>query len=100
MPDTSGETIPRCFSSRGGDPVTAGQLSQSEADAVVFAATATNIGLDHSLVFVDRPDLHVDDPAPFLEALASLGQDNQLWLTGGQRLVAAAPRGTHVVTLK
>lgn len=97
--DTSGEGLPRCFSSRGGDPVHAGHLSSGEADAVVFAATAATIGLDHSLVFVDRPDLHVDDVEAWVSALASMGRDNQLWLTGGQRLASAA-RGAYVVSLK
>lgn len=97
--DSSGDAIARCFSSRGGAPLTAGQLSHGEADAVVFAATAAMLGLDHSLVFVDRPDLHRDDTDVFVDALASLGQDNQLWLTGGARLAATA-RGAYVVTLK
>jgi hypothetical protein len=99
VPDPSGEAIPRCFSSRGGASVTATQLSQSEADAVIFAATAAAIGLDHSLVFIDRPDLHTADLARFAAGLASLGQDNQLFLAGRPELVTAAG-GAHVVTLK
>ncbi|MFO0617941.1 MAG: hypothetical protein U0414_35450 [Polyangiaceae bacterium] len=99
VPDTSGDGVPRCFSSRGGAPANVGQLSQGEADAVLFAATAAVIGLDHSLVFVDRPDLHREDVDALVEGLAQLGRDNQLWLTGGPRVVAAA-RGAHVVTLK
>jgi hypothetical protein len=96
--DPSGDVIPRCFSSRGGEPVTAAQLSHSESDAVLFAATGAVIGLDHSLVFIDRPDLHHDEVEPFIEGLRTLGQDNQLFVTGGPRLAAAA-RGAHVVTL-
>lgn len=96
--EPSEEAIVRCFASRGGDPKTAAQLSHGEADAVIFAATAANIGLDHSLVFIDRPDLHAGDLEPFVEALASLGQDNQLWLTGGPALAAAARRA-HVINL-
>lgn len=99
VPDTSGEAVPRCFSSRGGDPVTVGQLAQGEADAVIFAATAAAICLDHSLVFIDRPDLYTDDLEPLVDALTSLGQNNQLICTGSPRLAAAA-RGGHVVTLK
>lgn len=99
VPDESGEAIPKCFSSRGGDPVTVAQLSTGECDAVLFAATAANIGLDHSLVFIDRPDLHADDVDAHIEALAALGQDNQLFVTGGSRL-AAASRRAHVVSLK
>jgi hypothetical protein len=97
--DGSGGTIPRCFSSRGGPPATPAQLSHGEADAVIFAATAAAIGLDHSLVFVDRPDLHVDDLEHLVEGLASLGQDNQLFLTGRPELAAAAG-GAYVVSLK
>jgi hypothetical protein len=99
VPDRSGEAVPRCFSSHGGDPVTAAQLSSGEADAVIFAATAAAIGLDHSLVFVDRPDLHADDPGRLVTGLASLGHDNQLILAGRPELAAAAP-GAHVVNLK
>ncbi len=98
--DTSSETIPRCFTSRGGDPVTVGQLSHAEADAVIFAATAAAISLDHSLVFIDRPDLYVDDLDAFLDGLLSLGKDNQLFCTGGARLATAAARRAHVVALK
>ncbi|MFT3772847.1 MAG: hypothetical protein QM820_46265 [Minicystis sp.] len=99
VPDPSGEVIARCFSSHGGEPVTAAQLSHGEADAVIFAATATAIGLDHSLVFVDRPELHADDVGRLVAGLASLGQDNQLFLAGRPELIAAA-HGAHVVNLK
>lgn len=97
--DDSGAVIARCFSSHGGAPVTAAQLSQGEADAVIFAATSAAIGLDHSLVFVDRPDLHMRDLDQLISGLAALGQDNQLFLTGGPDLVAAAG-GAHIVSLK
>jgi hypothetical protein len=99
VPDPSGEAIPRCFSSRGGAPVTVAQLSHGESEAVLFAATAAAIGLDHSLVFIDRPDLHADDLARMITALASLGQDNQILLTGRPEIAAAAG-GALVVSLK
>lgn len=97
--DESGEGIPRCFSSRGGDPATAAQLSSSEADAVVFAAEFACMGLERSLVFIDRPDLHVEEVEPFIAALTSIGRDNQLWLAGGARLAAGA-RGGYVLNLR
>lgn len=96
--DPSGEVIPRCFSSRGGAPVNVVQLSHGEADAVIFAATAAAIGLDHSLIFIDRPDLHIDDLHHLVSGLASLGQDNQLFLTGRPELAAAGD--AHAVSLK
>ncbi len=97
--DASGAAVPRCFSSRGGDTVTVAQLSHAETDAVIFAASAAALCLDHSVVFVDRPDLHHEDVESFVQGLTALGKNNQLWLTGSPRLAAAA-RGAHVVTLK
>ncbi len=99
IPDPSGDVIPRCFSSYGGAPATVAQLSHGESDAVIFAATATAIGLDHSIVFVDRPDLFVDDLSLLVAGLTSLGKDNQLFLAGRPELAAAA-QGAHVVNLK
>lgn len=99
VPDPSGDVIPRCFSSNGGAPATVAQLSHGEADAVIFAATAALIGLDHSIVFVDRPDLFVDDLNLLLAGLTSLGKDNQLIVTGRPELATAA-QGAHVVNLK
>lgn len=96
--DPSGDVIPRCFSSYGSAPATVAQLSHGEADAVIFAATSTVIGLDHSIVFVDRPDLYVDDVNLLIAGLTSLGKDNQLFLTGRAELAAA--QGAHVVNLK
>ena len=58
------------------------ELSKSETEAVVFAATAIMTELHHSLVFVDRPDLHVDPAqAPaFVRGIAALGNDNQVFI--------------------
>lgn len=91
------QAIPRCFATRSAEGLTLAQLSSGEADAVIFAATAAAISLDHSLVFVDRPDLHADEPAQRLEALGSLGRDNQLWVTCAE---GAVPHGAHVVKLR
>jgi predicted ATPase len=97
--DPSGDVIPRCFSSHGGDAVTVAQLSHGESDAVIFAATATAIGLDHSLIFVDRPDLHAGDLEKLVTGLVSLGKNNQLFLTGRAEM-ATAGHNAHVVNLK
>lgn len=98
----STDVIPRCFSSRGGPAATVTELADGEADAVIFAATAVTVGLDRSIVLIDRPDLHLDDPAHLLGGLAALGQHNQLFLTAGPALAAAAAAAgvAQVVTLK
>ncbi len=84
-----------CFSSRGGSPVRVADLSSSEADAVLIGATAAMIGLSHSLVLLDRPELYVPPEriVAWTEALATLGVDNQ-WLiaTSSPELVHAVPR--------
>src|SRR5262249_21378382 len=61
VPGPSPDVFPRCLSSRGGPTVLPSELSDGEADAVIFAATAVAIGLDHSILFVDRPDLHLEN---------------------------------------
>jgi hypothetical protein len=73
--------VPRCFRSHGGPLVGPMELSDAEADAVLFAATATAIDLNHSLVFVDRPELYTALlPAQFARGLAALGEENQIIL--------------------
>ncbi|MFO0619537.1 MAG: hypothetical protein U0414_43520 [Polyangiaceae bacterium] len=54
------------------------ELSASEADAVIFSATATLVGLSRSIVLVDRPDLHGLEATRALAGLSALGTDNQL----------------------
>ncbi|MCC6523979.1 MAG: hypothetical protein IT373_15070 [Polyangiaceae bacterium] len=56
-----------------------GALSDSEADAVLFAATFVRQGLEGSLVLVDRPELYQDPKhaGAFVRGLAGLGH-NQL----------------------
>jgi hypothetical protein len=92
------DVIPRCLSSRGGPPVSLGELSDGEADAVIFAATAVAIGLDHSIVLVDRPDLHLDDADHLISGLSVLGRDNQLFFTS--RADLASRTDAHVIALK
>jgi hypothetical protein len=86
----------RCFSSRGGPLVPPGDLSSSEADAVVICATASMIGLSHSLVLLDRPELYVPPEriVAWTQALATLGTNNQ-WIiaTNSPELLQSVPQG-------
>lgn len=68
------------LSSRGRPLRELTELSASEADAVIFSATATLVGLSNSIILVDRPELHGIDPARALAGLSGLGKDNQLIL--------------------
>lgn len=77
------------LSSRGRPLRALTELSASEADAVVFSATATLVGLSNSIVLVDRPDLHGIDPARALAGLSALGTDNQLIMATSSPAFAA-----------
>ena len=95
----SREGLPRCFSSHGGPPVHAAELSDSEAEAVLLAATAVNVGLSRSIVLIDRPELFVGpgSGARRLEALRALGEGNQLLLAStSSEMLAAVPRDNVV----
>lgn len=72
------------------------QLSASEADAVMFAATATLVGLSNSIVMIDRPELHGLDPARAVDGLGALGVNNQLIIATASPAFAAAGGGLIV----
>lgn len=90
-----------CFRSRDEGPVPYTALSSSEADAVIFAATAVLLGLSRSVVLIDRPDLHVgfDRLGAFLDALTTLGQDNQLIVASPNAAIAGAIAGSRVISM-
>lgn len=56
------------------------ELSASERDAVILAATATTIDLSNSVVFIDRPELHLGRTylASYFQALLDLAPGVQL----------------------
>jgi hypothetical protein len=100
VPGDPGEGLPRCLAAKGGEKAAPDELSESEVDAVIFAATATAIGLSCSLVLADRPDLYVD-PAQaraFATGLRRLGQDNQIVCTASPAFADAA--SAHTITLQ
>jgi len=91
--------LPRCFSSRGGPAATISELSETEQQAVLIAATAVNIGLSRSLVLIDRPELSTSPgrAAEFVEALSLLGDDNQVIMaSSGPEFIAAMPKANVI----
>ncbi len=72
------------------------ELSASEADSVIFSATATLVGLSNSIVLVDRPEMHGIDPARALAGLAALGTNNQIILASPSPAFAAGFDGAIV----
>ncbi|NUP10791.1 MAG: hypothetical protein HOW73_32505 [Polyangiaceae bacterium] len=95
-PSCSYDTKRHMFTSRGRVLRSLHELSASEADAVIFSATAALVGLSNSIVLVDRPELHGIDPARALSGLSGLGVDNQLILATSSRTFAAGFDGAIV----
>lgn len=94
------DAFPRCFPGPWG-PRSVRELSSSELDAVVLAAIAVLVGLSHSLVLIDSPDLFTD-PAhvPHLaDGLLSLGQDVQVIATTRSPEAWRAAKPGQVITL-
>jgi hypothetical protein len=79
-PSVAYDTQQHALSSRGRAVRNLRELSASEADAVLFAATAVLVGLSRSIVLVDRPEVNGIGLARALAGLAALGADNQLIL--------------------
>lgn len=91
-----------CFKNRMREEVPFVELSSSESEAVIIAATATLIGLHRSVIFLDRPELYVssDRLAEFVEALLQLGEQNQWFIaTSDRNLAASLRRAAHHVSL-
>jgi hypothetical protein len=96
-----GEYPEVCFRSREAEPVGYEALSSSEADAVIFAATTVMLGLSHSIVLIDRPDLHLgfDRLGAYLNALTTIGTDNQIIAASPNAAIASAVAGARVISL-
>lgn len=76
-------------------------LSESEKQAILFSATFRRIGLSHSIVLVDEPELHLhaDMQLGFVHVLEGLGHDNQLFLATGSPEIARAAAAHQIVRL-
>lgn len=84
----------RPFRSRRGDPIGLADLSSSDEEAVLLAATATLVGLDRSIVLIDRPEMFLPlDEARLPEALCALGRGAQVIAASSHpRLARALPQ--------
>jgi energy-coupling factor transporter ATP-binding protein EcfA2 len=84
------------FARRDGARMNLADLSASEHQAVLFALAFRHFGLDRSMVLIDEPELHVHtaERVRFLQALVTLGHDNQVIVaTGSAEILAAASPG-------
>jgi hypothetical protein len=78
--DPEGEGYRVRFRRRDGSVLDLDELSTSEQQGVLIAVTFRRLGLSHSVVLVDGPELHVHPraQAAFLARIATLGRDNQI----------------------
>jgi hypothetical protein len=91
----------RCLSSRGGPAAAPSELSTTEAQALVVAASFCLARLEKSIVLIDRPELFAEDaglPA-FFAGLRELMRDGQLVLASRSERVLAAAGPSAIVTL-
>jgi predicted ATPase len=77
------------------------ELSAGEQQGALFALTFRRFGLDHSIVLIDEPELHVHAAhrARFLQDLVGLGRDNQIIAATGSAEILAAARPAQIIDL-
>ena len=95
-PDGPADGMPRCFRSRGGAAMMPTEISDAEADAVIFRGHGGGDAAHAIDPLIDRPELFADprELRSFLGGLRSLGKDNQLIMaTSSPELIAASEGG-------
>lgn len=90
-----------CFQNQSGDVLRFAELSSSEADVVIIAATAAMIGLNHSIIILDRPELYVpsDRLVAWVQSLARLGENNQWVVATNDEGLAASVQRSQLISL-
>lgn len=89
------------FQRRDGARVELDELSDSEQQALLFAVTFRRLGLDHSVILIDTPELHLHPRrvAPFFGRLVELGRDNQIIAATTSAELLATVRPEQVIDL-
>jgi energy-coupling factor transporter ATP-binding protein EcfA2 len=89
------------FQRRDGARVELDELSESEQQAVLFAVTFRRLGLNHSVILIDTPELHLHPRchAAFFAGLLELGRDNQIIAATTSAELCAAARPEQVIDL-
>ena len=89
------------FQRRDGARVELDELSDSEQQALLFAVTFRRLGLNHSVILIDTPELHLHPRrvAPFFGRLVELGRDNQIIAATTSAELLATVRPEQVIDL-
>lgn len=90
-----------CFASRGRKGAPYAELSSSEVDAVLIAATVALTGLRNSIVYLDRPELYLppDRLVSWVQNLARLGDGNQWFVASSDAGLAAGVDRSQLISL-
>ena len=89
------------FQKRAGAVVELAELSDSERQAVLLATTFCRLGLNHSVVLIDSPELHQHPQhhADVFAAICTLGRDNQIIAATTSPALLTSVRPEHVIDL-
>jgi energy-coupling factor transporter ATP-binding protein EcfA2 len=89
------------FQKREGAIVELSELSESERQAVLLGATFCRLGLNHSVVLIDTPELHQHPQrhAEVFAAVCALGRDNQIIAATTSAELLSAARPDQVIDL-
>ena len=93
------ERMELLFDGEAGGPLPVARLPHAEQQAVLFAAAFELLGLHHSIVLVDGPELHQSpgNVGAFARAITELGVDNQLvFATSSPALAEALPGAVSI----
>jgi energy-coupling factor transporter ATP-binding protein EcfA2 len=98
---TEGDGYRVLFQTRGGSVVDLDSLGTSERHALLVALTFERLGLNHSLVLLDGPELHVHArrQADFFALVVALGPDNQTLAATTSHGILSAARPEQIIDL-
>jgi len=88
----SGSDALQCFSSRGGPATSLYELSTTESEAVILAASAALMHYEKSILFIDRPEQSAEERGivAWIEAVRGLASDVQvICATSSPALIAS-----------
>lgn len=97
----SGEQMLPAFVDAGRRTYSLAQLTDSELDALIFAATFVRAGIAGSVVLIDTPEKHLGDADArvFVQALAQLGANNQLVVATQAPSLLASVQSDQIIRL-
>jgi hypothetical protein len=97
----SGDALLPVFIDHSNKAYSLAQISDSELDSLLFAATFVRSGVQGSVVLIDTPERHLGDAETreFVHALSRLGDSNQLIVATRSEALLASVHSDQVIRL-